>query len=185
MLEITAANRGKRCLERLNISLPYRGIKPPFGSRTNHVGGSADPTPAIRCLVGRTRRMTQPGRFHKYLLATASVIAALSLSAWPAEAGPYVQTNLVSDMPGLAKIPSQLVNPWGISHSATSPFWISNQGTSTANLRRDRQNQRQQSDGRQPANRQHCDSDDGDGAPRTHRPGQQHQYLVVSGHEWR
>src|SRR5205814_9194737 len=27
-----------------------------------------------------------------------------------------------------------LVNPWGISHSSTSPFWTSNQGTSTATL---------------------------------------------------
>jgi uncharacterized protein (TIGR03118 family) len=82
--------------------------------------------------------MTQPGRFHRSLLATASVIAALSLSAWRAEAGPYVQTNLVSDLPGLAKLTEpELVNPWGISHTTTSPaspFWTSNQGTSTANL---------------------------------------------------
>ena len=79
--------------------------------------------------------MTQPGRFHRSLLAAASVIAALSLSAWRAEAGPYVQTNLVSDIPGLAKLTEpELVNPWGISHTATSPFWTSNQGTSTANL---------------------------------------------------
>ena len=48
-----------------------------------------------------------------------------------AEAGAYIQTNLVSDIPGLATITDPiLVNPWGVSHSTTSPFWISNQGTS-------------------------------------------------------
>jgi hypothetical protein len=47
----------------------------------------------------------------------------------------FVQTNLVSDISGLAKITdSQLVNPWGVSHLATSPFWTSNQGTNTATL---------------------------------------------------
>jgi uncharacterized protein (TIGR03118 family) len=50
-------------------------------------------------------------------------------------AGPYVQTNLVSDIAGLATITDpELVNPWGISHSTTSPFWTSNQGTNTATL---------------------------------------------------
>ena len=45
------------------------------------------------------------------------------------------QTNLVSDIPGLAAITEpELHNPWGISHTATSPFWISNQGTNTTTL---------------------------------------------------
>ena len=79
--------------------------------------------------------MKQLNRFQKKLFATAAVIAVLSLSAGGAKAGPYTQTNLVSDLPGLAKLPEpELVNPWGISHTATSPFWTSNQGTSTANL---------------------------------------------------
>lgn len=47
----------------------------------------------------------------------------------------YVQTNLVSNIPGLATITDPLlINPWGISASPTSPFWISNQGTSTSTL---------------------------------------------------
>ena len=46
-----------------------------------------------------------------------------------------VQTNLVSDIPKLARITDpELHNPWGVSHSATSPFWVSNQGTNTATL---------------------------------------------------
>lgn len=47
----------------------------------------------------------------------------------------YRQTNLVSDIPNLAQVlDPNLVNPWGISMSATSPFWTANNGTSTATL---------------------------------------------------
>jgi uncharacterized protein (TIGR03118 family) len=54
-----------------------------------------------------------------------------------ADAAIYVQTNLVSDIPGLATLfDSNLVNPWGVSFLPTSPFWISNQGTDTATLYR-------------------------------------------------
>ena len=42
-------------------------------------------------------------------------------------ANQYVQHNLVSDIPGMAdQTDANLVNPWGISFSPTSPFWISN-----------------------------------------------------------
>jgi uncharacterized protein (TIGR03118 family) len=46
----------------------------------------------------------------------------------------FLQTNLVSDLPGVAQVQDpNLVNPWGISESAGSPFWISdnNAGVST------------------------------------------------------
>ena len=47
----------------------------------------------------------------------------------------FSQTNLVSDIPGLAAVTDpNLKNPWGISFSATSPFWVSNQGSSTSTL---------------------------------------------------
>ncbi|HXD31752.1 MAG TPA: TIGR03118 family protein [Pyrinomonadaceae bacterium] len=47
----------------------------------------------------------------------------------------YRQTNLVSDIPNLGQIiDPNLVNPWGISMSATSPFWVANNVTSTATL---------------------------------------------------
>ena len=44
------------------------------------------------------------------------------------------ETNLVSDLPGVAQVQDpNLVNPWGISESSASPFWISdnNAGVST------------------------------------------------------
>jgi uncharacterized protein (TIGR03118 family) len=71
----------------------------------------------------------------KFPPLAAVALGALCLGALDAAAGPYVQTNLVSDIPGLAAITDpQLVNPWGVSHSATSPFWVSNQGTNTSTL---------------------------------------------------
>jgi uncharacterized protein (TIGR03118 family) len=41
----------------------------------------------------------------------------------------FTQTNLVSDTPGAAPtIDPNLINPWGIARSATSPFWVSDNG---------------------------------------------------------
>ena len=60
---------------------------------------------------------------------------ALSFLPCPALAGGYVQTNLVSDgfVPANFTDPN-LVNPWGISSSATSPFWVSDNGTGVSTL---------------------------------------------------
>ena len=68
--------------------------------------------------------------------AVASLaIGALTLSALQTQGADFTQTNLVSTISGLAKITDpQLVNPWGVSHSPTSPFWTSNQGKNTATL---------------------------------------------------
>ena len=47
----------------------------------------------------------------------------------------FVQTNLASDIPGLAaNFDPNLKNPWGMSFSATSPFWVSNQGSNNSTL---------------------------------------------------
>jgi uncharacterized protein (TIGR03118 family) len=72
---------------------------------------------------------------HRVILAVLVGLGLLVLTVNTVRAGPYVQTNLVSDIPGLATITDpSLVNPWGISHSSTSPFWVSNQGTNTTTL---------------------------------------------------
>jgi uncharacterized protein (TIGR03118 family) len=48
---------------------------------------------------------------------------------------PYRQTNLVSDLAGVARIIDPLlINPWGISMTATSPFWVANEASNTATL---------------------------------------------------
>jgi len=52
-------------------------------------------------------------------------------------AGPigFVQTNLASDVPGLAADTNpNVVNAWGMGASATSPVWIGDNGTGTAVL---------------------------------------------------
>ena len=47
----------------------------------------------------------------------------------------FFQTNLASDVPLLAANPDpNLKNPWGMSFSPTSPFWVSNQGSNNATL---------------------------------------------------
>src|SRR6478735_9404939 len=49
----------------------------------------------------------------------------------------FTQTNLVSDIPGLGGLTdTNLINPWGIAFSATSPLWTSNQGSNTSTLYR-------------------------------------------------
>jgi uncharacterized protein (TIGR03118 family) len=41
----------------------------------------------------------------------------------------YVQHNLISNVPGLADVTDpNLIDPWGMSFSASSPFWVSNHG---------------------------------------------------------
>jgi uncharacterized protein (TIGR03118 family) len=50
-------------------------------------------------------------------------------------ANQYLQHNLVSDQAGVAdNLDTNLVNPWGICSSATSPFWISDFGTGLSTL---------------------------------------------------
>lgn len=70
------------------------------------------------------------------LVAAAALVAA---SAMPAGAdtggGRYVQENLVSDQPGKAQLTDpDLVNAWGMSRSATSPIWVSDNGTNVSTL---------------------------------------------------
>jgi uncharacterized protein (TIGR03118 family) len=50
-------------------------------------------------------------------------------------AGNVLQTNLVSDLPGVAQnLDPNLVNPWGISESSSSFFWISDNGAGVSTL---------------------------------------------------
>jgi uncharacterized protein (TIGR03118 family) len=68
-------------------------------------------------------------------LMAAAGFGALAGSGGAVEAASFVQTNLVSDVAGLAQLTdTALKNPWGVSESATSPFWISDQGTAQSTL---------------------------------------------------
>ncbi|HXL37690.1 MAG TPA: TIGR03118 family protein [Ktedonobacteraceae bacterium] len=49
--------------------------------------------------------------------------------------GFYVQTNLVSDLPNIAKFQDpNLVNSWGLVHSPTSPWWVADNGKSVSTV---------------------------------------------------
>jgi len=63
--------------------------------------------------------------------AVVLTVAIITLSANPAPAqNAFVQSNLVSDVPGTAALTdSNLVNPWGISFSASGPFWVADNRT--------------------------------------------------------
>jgi uncharacterized protein (TIGR03118 family) len=72
-----------------------------------------------------------------HLLSGAARITSFAILAATTCLGAteYYQVNLVSNIPGLATFTDpNLVNPWGISSSGTSPFWVSNAGTSTSTL---------------------------------------------------
>ncbi len=74
-------------------------------------------------------------RLDRVMPATLILVGLFVFMVNTAWATAFLQTNLVSDIPGLAAITDPtLKNPWGVSSSATSPFWVSDQGASLATL---------------------------------------------------
>ncbi len=69
---------------------------------------------------------------------TLALIVILTAALAPAAApvtNAYIQHNLVADTAGVADLTDpNLVNPWGIATSATSPFWVSDNGTGLATI---------------------------------------------------
>ncbi len=70
------------------------------------------------------------------LMAAALVAAGASARGVLADgANSFFQTNLVSDIPGMAAVTDpNLVNPWGMSSSAASPIWVSDNGKGVSTL---------------------------------------------------
>jgi uncharacterized protein (TIGR03118 family) len=70
-----------------------------------------------------------------FCLAPTAVVA-LSLVPFSAAQNHYTQTNLVSDIPGVAAQPADanLVNPWGLTRTAASTWWVNNAGSGNATL---------------------------------------------------
>jgi uncharacterized protein (TIGR03118 family) len=64
-----------------------------------------------------------------------TALSAQAPPAWATTSGTVLQTNLVSDLPGVAATTDpNLVNAWGISESTGSPFWISDNGSGLTTL---------------------------------------------------
>lgn len=77
------------------------------------------------------------------LLAVVMTLATLLLLLVPVAAyaqantahGFYLQTNLVSDLPNIATFQDpNLLNPWGLSHGTTTPWWVSDNGAGVATV---------------------------------------------------
>jgi uncharacterized protein (TIGR03118 family) len=74
-------------------------------------------------------------------LAALVALGALAVLLLPGGAGAqsnsnvYQQTNLISDIAGVARITDpNLVNPWGMAASPTSPLWIADNGADVSTL---------------------------------------------------
>jgi uncharacterized protein (TIGR03118 family) len=71
-------------------------------------------------------------RFFTPILITAIALCVIPKTLLCNE---YLQTNLVSDIPGMATTTDpNLKNAWGISFGTKSPFWVSDQATSVSTL---------------------------------------------------
>ena len=68
------------------------------------------------------------------LVASAAVAVPIANSLGDTT-NEYTQTNLISDIPGVARITDpNLVNPWGQSEIGTSPLWVADNGSDKSTL---------------------------------------------------
>ena len=85
--------------------------------------------------ISRTTAVDQEHRGRRRLSLAALMLGFAGMfAAEPARAG-YVVDKLVSDLPGVAAIVDpNLVNPWGLTRSPTSPWWAADNGTGVSTL---------------------------------------------------
>ncbi len=91
-----------------------------------------------RAVAGANKHSSRSSR--RWRIGALALVAA-GAAAVPvvADAGSsgnhYRQANLISDIPGVARITdANLVNPWGMAASPTSPLWIADNGTDVSTL---------------------------------------------------
>ena len=79
--------------------------------------------------------MLQNRPIDRLVTAACTIALAFAPAFLHADSLGFTQTNLVSDVPGLAaNTDPNLKNPWGVAFSATSPFWTSDQRTGLSTL---------------------------------------------------
>src|SRR5216110_2782213 len=70
-----------------------------------------------------------------YMRIALPLFAAVILTAVPARADTYSNTNFQSDIPGVAlHTDPNLVNPWGMAASPSGTIWVSDNGTGVSTL---------------------------------------------------
>jgi hypothetical protein len=63
------------------------------------------------------------------------LLVSIAASAQDTATNSYTQTNLVSDISGMAAFTdAHLTNPWGLSRAADSPWWVADEGTGLSTL---------------------------------------------------
>jgi uncharacterized protein (TIGR03118 family) len=63
------------------------------------------------------------------------LLMCLCASAQDTTTNSYAQTNLVSDIAGMAPVTdTNLVNPWGLSRGSNTPWWVSDEATGVSTL---------------------------------------------------
>jgi uncharacterized protein (TIGR03118 family) len=71
----------------------------------------------------------------RFLRSFVAICFASALLPGSLFAQHYIQTNLVSDLPGMAAVRDpNLVNPWGLARSTGSPWWVSDNGAGLSTL---------------------------------------------------
>src|SRR5271169_6387819 len=72
------------------------------------------------------------GRLLKLFLLPGAILLVLPALTFSQQ---YKQTNLVSDISGMAAtFDPNLKNPWGITRSSGSPWWVANNNSGTSTL---------------------------------------------------
>jgi uncharacterized protein (TIGR03118 family) len=94
--------------------------------------GSSDVRVGVRAARFRQRKRLWLGGALAVVAAVTAVAIPIATAADP---GQYQQTNLISDIPGVARITDpNLVNPWGQAASARSPLWVADNGADVSTL---------------------------------------------------
>jgi len=89
-----------------------------------------------RCDSPYTKTITKPMKTTYLYIKTALFLFAVAvLTAVPARADTYSNTNFQSDIPGVAPhTDPNLVNPWGMAASSSGTIWVSDNGTGVSTL---------------------------------------------------
>jgi uncharacterized protein (TIGR03118 family) len=91
-------------------------------------------------MAGQSVRLRPIAKTQVAVVAIVLLGALQLATAAPARAGEgnnegFIQTNLVSNLPNIAKVQdTNLQNPWGLSRSSTSPWWVSDNNGNVATL---------------------------------------------------
>jgi uncharacterized protein (TIGR03118 family) len=98
---------------------------------TSHHGDTS-----VRSALNRHPALRRTKRLSLACLGYAVVVAA-GLRAGPAQATAFTEVDLVTNdqtAHPATLTDTDLVNAWGVSHSGTSPFWVSDNGTGLSTL---------------------------------------------------